>query len=95
MHGFSGNNTRGLELDSLTDVGINGALGIDGNTEGIDDSSAELLSNRYIDNSSNSLDNITFLNLSKVKILLVPRLVNELLTCRYPRRQYQHYQSPG
>ena len=39
--GFSGDNSGGLELNSLSLVGFNGAETIDGNTEGIYDSSED------------------------------------------------------
>jgi len=64
--GFSGDNSGGLELDSLSLGGINGTESIDGNTEGIDDSTEESMADRDIDNGSGSLDDITFLDFSIV-----------------------------
>jgi len=64
--GFSGDNSGGLELNSLSLGGINGTESIDGNTEGIDDSTEESMTDRDIDNSSGSLDDISFLDFSIV-----------------------------
>lgn len=62
--GFSRDNTGGLELNSLSGLSLNGAETIDGNTEGIDNSSEESLANGDIDNGSGSLNDISFLDFS-------------------------------
>jgi hypothetical protein len=59
-----GDNTGSLKLNSLTFGGIDGTLSINRVTEGIDDSSEKGFTDWDIDNSSSSLDDITFLNFS-------------------------------
>lgn len=64
--GFSRDNSGGLELDSLSLGGFNGTKSINGNTEGVDDSTEETKADRYIDNGTGSLDDISFLDFSIV-----------------------------
>jgi len=66
VHGFSGDDTWGLQLDSGTQVSVNRASTVDSVTEGINDSSEKTLTNRDINDRSGSLDDIAFLNLSIV-----------------------------
>jgi len=66
VHGFSGNNSWGLQLDSGTQVGVDGTSTVDGVTEGVDNSSEETLTDGDIDDRSGSLDDITFLDFSIV-----------------------------
>ena len=63
---LSGDDTRGFELDSLSLGGINGTKSINGNTKGVDDSTKETMADGDIDNSSSSLDDISFLDFSIV-----------------------------
>jgi len=53
-----------FQLNSLTHVGVNGTMSIDGVSESIDDSSEKGVTDGHIDNGSCSLDDISFLNLS-------------------------------
>jgi hypothetical protein len=65
---LSGNDTWGLELDSLAEVALNGSLTVDGVTESVDDTAEHALSDGDIDDRTSSLDNITFLDLSKSNV---------------------------
>ena len=64
MHGFSGDNAWGLQLDSGTLVSADGTLAIDGVTEGVDDSTEHALTDGDINDGAGSLHDITFLDLS-------------------------------
>ena len=64
VHGLSGDNAGGLELDSLSHVTLDGAVTVDGVSEGVNDSSEHTLTDGHIDDGTSSLDNITFLDLS-------------------------------
>ena len=66
VDGLSGDDSGGLELDSLSSVGLDGAETIDGDTEGVDDSAEHALSDGHIDDGPGSLDDITLLDLSVV-----------------------------
>lgn len=67
MHGFSRDNTWGLQLNSSTNISIDGTETVDGVTEGVDNSSKEALTDGNIDDRSGSLDDIAFLDLSVQK----------------------------
>lgn len=97
MDGLSGDDTRGLELDSLAEIALDGAVAIDGVAEGVDNTTEHALTDGDIDDRTCSLDNITFLDLSKcIKDKYIFRqLPEEVLTYRYQGRQYQHYQFPS
>mmetsp|Transcript_8630 Transcript_8630/g.10112 ORF Transcript_8630/g.10112 Transcript_8630/m.10112 type:complete len:544 (-) Transcript_8630:157-1788(-) len=64
MHGFPGDDARGLQLDSGTLVIVDGALSVNGVTERVDDSAEEALADGDINDGASSLDDITFLDLS-------------------------------
>lgn len=64
VHGFSGDNAWGLQLDSGTLVSADGTLAIDGVTEGVDDSAEHALADGDINDGAGSLHDITFLDLS-------------------------------
>lgn len=64
MDGLSGDDTGGLELDSLAEVALDGAVAIDGVAEGVDNTTEHALTDGDIDDRTSSLDNITFLDLS-------------------------------
>ncbi len=64
VHGFSGDNAWGLQLDSGTLVSADGALTIDGVTEGVDDSAKHALTDGHVNDRAGSLHDITFLDLS-------------------------------
>ena len=64
MHGLSGDNAGGLELNSLSHVTFDGAVTVIGVSKGVNDSAEHTLTNRHIDDGTSSLDNITFLDLS-------------------------------
>jgi len=70
LHGLSnrlsGDDTGSLKLNSLSFVRFDGTKSINGNTEGIDDSSEESITDRDIDNGTGSLDDISFLDFSIV-----------------------------
>ena len=87
MHGFPGDDARGLQLDSGTLVGGDGALSIDGVSERVNDSSEHALADGNINDGASSLDDITFLDLSARKAGSdAPRREwSFALTYRYPR----------
>ena len=64
MDGLSGDDTWGLELDSLAEFTLDGTVSIDGVAESVNDSAKHALTNGDIDDRTSSLDNITFLDLS-------------------------------
>jgi len=68
LHGFvdglSGDDTGGLQLDSLSLVRQDGTFTIDGVAEGVDNTSEHALTDGDIHDRTSSLDNITFLDLS-------------------------------
>ena len=64
MHGLSGDDTGGLELDSLTLVRDDLSVAVNGVTEGVDDTTEEGSADGDVDNSTSPLDNISFLDLS-------------------------------
>lgn len=64
MHGFSGDNAWGFQLNSSTLIGADRALAIDRVTEGVNDSSEKAVADGHIDDGASSLDDITFLDLS-------------------------------
>jgi len=66
VHRLSWNNSWSLQLDSLAHVAKDWALAIDWVSEGVDDSSQDLVSNGYINNCSCSFDDISFLDISIV-----------------------------
>jgi len=64
VDGLSRDNSWGLELDSGTQVSLDGSMTVDGVTEGVNNSSEETLTDGDIDDRSSSLDDIAFLNFS-------------------------------
>jgi len=66
VDGLSGDNARSLKLDSLSLVGEDGALTIDGVAESIDNTTEHTVTDGDIDDGTSSLHNITFLNFSIV-----------------------------
>jgi hypothetical protein len=60
--GLTGENTGGLDLGTATLRGGDGALSIDGVTEGIDDTAQKSLTDGEIDNVTGTLDGITLAN---------------------------------
>jgi hypothetical protein len=66
VDGLSGDNTGSLKLDSLSLVGEDGALAVDGVAESVDYTTEHTVADGNIDDGTSSLDNITFLNFSIV-----------------------------
>ncbi len=66
VHRLARDNTGSLELDSLSLVGDDGTLTVDGLTESIDDAAKHAGANWHVDDGTGSLDNISFLNFSIV-----------------------------
>ena len=64
MHRLSWDNAWSFQLDSLALVRVDWAFAVDWVTEGVDDSSQDLVTDGDIDNGSRSLDDITFLDFS-------------------------------
>ncbi len=64
MDGLSGDNAGGLELDSLTEITLDGTVTIDGVAECVDNTTEHALTDGDINDRTSSLDNITFLDLS-------------------------------
>jgi hypothetical protein len=69
VDGLSGDDAGGLELDSLAEVALDGAVAIDGVAESIDNTTEHTLTDGDIDDRTSSLDNITFLDLSKSNVV--------------------------
>jgi hypothetical protein len=67
VHGFSGDNAWGLQLNSLTLVRFDGAMAINGFTEWVKNTSEESFTDGDIDDGTSSLDDIAFLNFSVEK----------------------------
>ena len=66
VHGLARDNTGSLELNSLSLVGDDGTLTVDGLTESIDDTAEHAGTDGNVDDRTGSLDNISFLNFSIV-----------------------------
>lgn len=64
VHGLSGDNAGSLELDSLSHVGLDGSVAVDGVTEGVHDSAEHALTDGDIDDGAGSLNDISLLDLS-------------------------------
>jgi len=64
MYRLSGDNTWGLQLDSLSLVRQDWSLTIDWVTEGVNDTTKHARTNWHIDDGASSLNNISFLNFS-------------------------------
>jgi len=73
LHGFvdglSGDDTRGLQLDSLSLVRQDGTFTINGVAEGVDDTAEHAGTDWDIDDGAGSLHNISFLNFSELRSL--------------------------
>lgn len=73
LHGFvdglSGDDTRGLQLDSLSLVRQDGTFTINGVAEGVDDTAEHAGTDWDIDDGAGSLHNISFLNFSEWRSL--------------------------
>lgn len=89
VDGLSGDDTRGLQLDSLSLVRQDGTFTINGVAEGVDDTAEHAGTDWDIDDGAGSLHNISFLNFSKLRSLVFPCS----LTYRFQARQYQRCQS--
>ncbi len=107
VHGLSGDDAWGLELNSLSHVRLDGSLTVDGVTKSINDSAEHTVTNGDVDDGTGSLNDITLLDLS-ISLMLVTRNCqitikmerfssrkSMVLTYRYRGRQYQHYQFPS
>jgi hypothetical protein len=68
VHGFSWDDTWGLQLDSGTLSGVDGTHSVDRVTEGVDDSAEQALADGNINDGSGSLDDISFLDFSVSKL---------------------------
>lgn len=64
VHGLSGDDAWGLELDSLSLVGLDGSVTVNGVTESVNDSAEHTLTNGDVDDGTGSLHDITLLDLS-------------------------------
>ena len=64
MHGLSGDDTWGLQLDSLSLVRQDGTFTVDGVSEGVDDTAEHAGTDWDIDDGAGSLDDVTLLDLS-------------------------------
>jgi len=62
VDGLTRDNTGGLNLDTLTGDVLERTLSIDGVTEGIDDTAQETSTDGDVDDSTSTLDNVTFLD---------------------------------
>lgn len=69
MHRLSGDDTWSLELNSLSHIGLDGSVTVNGVSESVNNSSEHTLTDGDIDDSSSSLDNITFLDLSEFRLI--------------------------
>jgi hypothetical protein len=64
VHRLSGDDTWGLQLDSLSHVGLDGSGAVDGVSEGVHDSAQHAFSDGHVHNGTSSLHDIAFLNFS-------------------------------
>ena len=71
VHGLSGDDAGGLEFNSLSHVGLDGSLTVDGVTESVNDSAEHALSDGDIHDGTGSLDDITLLDLSILKFKVI------------------------
>ena len=83
VHRFSGNNARGLQLNSLTLIRLNWTVTVDGFTEWVENATEQTITNWNVDDRASTLDNISFLNFSADSKLVLN--VSVVLTCRYPK----------
>jgi hypothetical protein len=58
VDGLAWDDTRGLDLSTGSELGVDGALAIDGLTETIDDAAEELRADRDVDDRAGSLDSV-------------------------------------
>lgn len=65
VHGFSGDNAWGLQLNSLTLVRFNGAKAINWFTKWVKNTSEQSFTDGDVDDGTSSLDDISFLNFSE------------------------------
>ena len=66
MYRLSRDDTGGLELDSLSLIGEDGTLTVDGVAESVDNAAEHTVTDGDVDDGTGSLDNISFLNFSIV-----------------------------
>ena len=66
VHRLSGDDTGGLELNSLSLIGEDGALTVDGVAESVDNAAEHAVTDGDVDDGTGSLDYISFLNFSIV-----------------------------
>jgi hypothetical protein len=66
VNGFSGDNSRGLDFNSVSLGGFHGSLSVNGVTEGVEGSSEHFFSDGHIHDGSGSSDDISFLDVSIV-----------------------------
>ena len=66
VHRFSRDDTGSLDLDSFSLVGLDGALAVDGISQGIEDSTQHFLADGDVDDGSSPSDSVSFLDLSIV-----------------------------
>mmetsp|Transcript_14605 Transcript_14605/g.28280 ORF Transcript_14605/g.28280 Transcript_14605/m.28280 type:complete len:558 (-) Transcript_14605:55-1728(-) len=59
VHGLTGKNTRGLDLDTVAAVTLDGALAVDGLTEGVDGAAEEVATDGHVDDGTGTLDDVT------------------------------------
>lgn len=64
VHGFSGDNSWGLQLNSLTLVRDDWTKSIDWFSERVENATKKTITDGHIDNGTGSLDNVTFLDFS-------------------------------
>jgi len=66
VDGFTGNNTRGFDVDTSSLLAVNGSLAVEGVTKRVDNSTEELWADGDVDNSTSPLDNIALLDITIV-----------------------------
>ena len=69
MHRLSWDDARGFQLDSLSLVGLQGAQPINFVTQGVQHSAQQSFSNGDVNNGTSSLNDVTFLDLSIIKLV--------------------------
>eukprot|EP00298_Acanthocystis_sp_HF-20_P012400 c19866_g1_i1.p3 GENE.c19866_g1_i1~~c19866_g1_i1.p3 ORF type:complete len:196 (-),score=-78.51 c19866_g1_i1:160-747(-) len=62
MHGFTRNDTRGLNFNTTSLCGLDGTLTIDGVTKSINDAAQQGITDGHVNDGTSTLDNIAFLD---------------------------------
>ena len=92
LDGLSGNDTRSLDTNTLSCFFIEGSSTINGITQSVNDTAKELRTDRNIDNSSGTFDDISFLDKFVITYYQIKEIKTGFKIIRdfsYQRRQHQ------